>query len=192
MDSPPELLDGNSLELSDSQALRVKLLEYQKDFLLSWRSQTKQELPPLHGGTLLALGGGVGFPAKSILYALAPDAHAVRRMVSQWLEHAFPDHRHLEGDLQATPRTVKLACWEDTWYDMGWVELEIQGPENLARIVGLLAAYGNYAGVGIKTALGMGGNHRPLREAGKSEEGVKYGQNAFVGWNVGLLPYPYQ
>lgn len=40
---------------------------------------------------------------------------------------------------------------------MGWVELGIQGPENLARIVGLLAAYGNYAGVGIKTALGMGG-----------------------------------
>jgi CRISPR-associated endoribonuclease Cas6 len=39
----------------------------------------------------------------------------------------------------------------------GWVELGIQGPENLARIVGLLAAYGNYAGVGIKTTLGMGG-----------------------------------
>lgn len=100
------------------------LLEHQKNFLLSWRRQAKKELPPLPAGTLLALGGGVGFQAKSILYALAPDDHEARRMVSKWLEHDFPKHRHWERDRQAAPRTVKLARWEDQWYDMGWVKLE--------------------------------------------------------------------
>jgi CRISPR-associated endoribonuclease Cas6 len=39
----------------------------------------------------------------------------------------------------------------------GYVTIKITGPEQLARLAGLLAAFGEYSGVGIKTTLGMGG-----------------------------------
>lgn len=39
----------------------------------------------------------------------------------------------------------------------GDLTLSIAGPNELARLAGLLLAYGEFAGIGIKTALGMGG-----------------------------------
>jgi CRISPR-associated protein Csm5 len=119
-------LDFDFLKYLGIQSWRdiCAMLEFQKDFLLSWRNQAKQELAALPGGTLLALGGGVGFQAKSLFYAFAPDDNEARLMVSQWLDHAFRDHRHLELDTEVSPRTIKLAGWQDTWYDMGWVKLE--------------------------------------------------------------------
>jgi CRISPR-associated endoribonuclease Cas6 len=39
----------------------------------------------------------------------------------------------------------------------GRVTLTVSGPEQLARLAGALLSFGGYSGVGIKTALGMGG-----------------------------------
>ena len=39
----------------------------------------------------------------------------------------------------------------------GKVILQVHGPEPLARIVSMLLAFGEYSGIGMKTALGMGG-----------------------------------
>jgi len=50
---------------------------------------------------------------------------------------------HLEG--------VRIPCFS------GLMELKVSGPEALARLVGLLIAFGEFSGLGIKTALGMGG-----------------------------------
>lgn len=50
---------------------------------------------------------------------------------------------HLEG--------VKIPSFR------GWVELAIRGPEPLKRIITLLSAFAEFAGIGIKTSLGMGG-----------------------------------
>lgn len=40
---------------------------------------------------------------------------------------------------------------------IGTLDLKINGPEPLARLVNLLINFGTYSGVGIKNALGMGG-----------------------------------
>ena len=40
---------------------------------------------------------------------------------------------------------------------LGRITLAIRGPEQLARLVGMLLSFSEYAGVGIKTSLGMGG-----------------------------------
>lgn len=50
---------------------------------------------------------------------------------------------HLEG--------VKIPAF------LGWVDLHVRGPEALARIAVLLFNFAEMAGLGIKTALGMGG-----------------------------------
>ncbi|HHT63048.1 MAG: CRISPR-associated endoribonuclease Cas6 [Bacillota bacterium] len=40
---------------------------------------------------------------------------------------------------------------------MGKITIQIRGPEQLARLAGALLSFGEYAGLGAKTALGMGG-----------------------------------
>jgi len=40
---------------------------------------------------------------------------------------------------------------------IGKISLRISGPEQLARLGGTLLSFGEYSGIGIKTALGMGG-----------------------------------
>lgn len=40
---------------------------------------------------------------------------------------------------------------------LGKITIQIQGPEQLARLAGALLSFAEYAGLGIKTALGMGG-----------------------------------
>ena len=39
---------------------------------------------------------------------------------------------------------------------MGRVTLVIGGPDQLARLAGAMLSFGEYCGIGIKTALGMG------------------------------------
>lgn len=41
----------------------------------------------------------------------------------------------------------------------GKIILQVHGPEPLVRIVSMLLAFGEYSGMGMKTALGMGGYH---------------------------------
>lgn len=48
----------------------------------------------------------------------------------------------------------------------GWLELALGGPEALARLGVLLLHYACWAGVGIKTAMGMGGTEIGARAAG--------------------------
>ncbi len=40
---------------------------------------------------------------------------------------------------------------------MGKITIIIRGPEQLARLAGALISFAEYSGLGIKTALGMGG-----------------------------------
>ena len=40
---------------------------------------------------------------------------------------------------------------------VGYIILSARGPETLLRLFNLLTAFGGYCGIGIKTALGMGG-----------------------------------
>ena len=39
---------------------------------------------------------------------------------------------------------------------IGWVSISVRGPEQLARLAGMLLSFAEYAGIGIKTSLGMG------------------------------------
>lgn len=40
---------------------------------------------------------------------------------------------------------------------MGWIIINVKGSDQLARLVALLISFAEYAGIGIKTSLGMGG-----------------------------------
>jgi len=49
---------------------------------------------------------------------------------------------------------------------MGWITIKINGPQAMVNLANLLFAFGEYSGVGVKNALGMGGI-RLLRESSK-------------------------
>ena len=50
---------------------------------------------------------------------------------------------------------------------MGHMEVHINGPQPLVNLIHLLLRYGEYAGVGIKTAMGMGAMR--ITDKGKGE-----------------------
>lgn len=52
---------------------------------------------------------------------------------------------------------------------MGWITIKVNGPQTLVNLGNLLFSYGEYSGVGVKSALGMGGM-RLNKLSGKGED----------------------
>lgn len=73
----------------------------------------------------LLLGGGTGFLAKTLVYALADSDEEARDFIAAYLDEAFterkggrvePKHRHRQFDRTLSPRTLKRAVMgQDDW-----------------------------------------------------------------------------
>lgn len=73
----------------------------------------------------LILGGGAGFPTKTLIYPYLDETAGVREVASI-LNHAFKKHQHT-GDVQLgiSPRTAKYAQFRNTLYPYGLCEVKI-------------------------------------------------------------------
>lgn len=67
----------------------------------------------------IILGGGTGFISKTLVYALAPSNDEARKVVAKYLDKKFPAHKHLLYDNIISPRTIKLAKINSSYYRMG-------------------------------------------------------------------------
>ena len=73
----------------------------------------------------MLLGGGTGFLAKTLVYALADSDEEAREFIAAYLDEAFterkggrvePKHRHKQFDRTLSPRTLKRAVMgQDDW-----------------------------------------------------------------------------
>lgn len=84
------------------------------------------------------------------------DANSTQNEIfSQDLLEDFENHIHIVGyHLRSTyyyTNSVKIPSF------MGNIILKINGPQPMVNLVWLLAKYGEYSGLGIKTGIGMGG-----------------------------------
>jgi len=85
------------------------------------------------------------FSAFSEAYSF-DDSEAIEQIIS---------HTHISS-YQLRSSRYHLEGTGITGYT-GRIILSISGPEQLARLAGMLLSYSEYAGIGIKTSLGMGG-----------------------------------
>ena len=80
----------------------------------------------------LLLGGGTGFLAKTLFYALAPDERTAQRKVAEYLDTVFKAkgksaHQHVAKD-KITPRALKLVQLYPDRYIMGLCAMrEVKG-----------------------------------------------------------------
>lgn len=68
----------------------------------------------------------------------------------QLIEHIHITQYQLKS-IQYPLKSVKIPAF------IGWITINISGPDALARLIHLLFGFAVYSGIGIKTALGMGG-----------------------------------
>ncbi|GHV44927.1 hypothetical protein FACS1894204_02900 [Synergistales bacterium] len=102
-------------------------------------------------------------------YVIMPSVELIfQSLLAKW--NAFSEHNQLDAsdvlaDICAHTRIVNYSL-RSVGYTLkgvtipafaGYIKLSVRGPDMLVRLVNLLVAFGSLSGVGIKTALGMGG-----------------------------------
>ena len=102
-------------------------------------------------------------------YAVFPSVELIAknlagRFCNMAPDFALSDHEALEQVISHTRisrfRLESLRySLEGTWITgyTGWLELKFSGPDPLKRLAGVLFTFAEWSGIGIKTALGMGG-----------------------------------
>jgi len=69
------------------------------------------------------IGGGTGFPAKVIIYGLAPSKNEAIRAIRSFLEKSFRFHKHGSMDHIISPRTLKLVEFNNFLEMPGWCNI---------------------------------------------------------------------
>lgn len=100
-------------------------LRLQKQTFLPMNSRFYQPLFEAAETADMLLGGGTGFLAKTLVYALADSDEEAREFIAAYLDDAFterkggrvePKHRHRQFDRTLSPRTLKRAVMgQDDW-----------------------------------------------------------------------------
>lgn len=113
-------------------------------------------------------------------YLIYPDVrHIMQSLYNRWnafaswytledqdaLQHLITHTRIIGYRLRMSPFSVegiRIPAFQ------GNVELYLAGPDALARLTAMLLTYAEFAGIGIKTALGMGGSRIYVKQRGTS------------------------
>lgn len=100
-------------------------LRLQKQAFLPMNPRFYQPLFEVAETADLLLGGGTGFLAKTLVYALADNDEEAREFIAAYLDDAFterkggrvePKHRHRQFDQTLSPRTLKrVVMGQDDW-----------------------------------------------------------------------------
>lgn len=118
------VLKGSITAETIMQALQAFDAYYRNTYLSHFRGMI--DSAPQPKGTLLRLGGGAGFFAKSLAYPYLGERNGLV-WVSDRLSSAFRAHHH-ERDLQLgiSPRTMKYGRYRNKYYAYGLCEVALQ------------------------------------------------------------------
>ena len=89
---------------------------------------TKYPDKPMKGNSMLVLGGGAGYPTKSVMYSLMEEQEAVRLLKDFFLETTPREHKHTEDvrTYHISPHTRRRTKYNGLLYDMGVCVMDIQ------------------------------------------------------------------
>ncbi len=93
--------------------------------------------------------------------------HIIKSLAGKFNACGFEAEIDLTDDIESMEENIDIADYSlrSTFFYLegvripsftGWVMLRIRGPQQLANLMHLLVRFGEYSGVGIKTAMGMG------------------------------------
>lgn len=148
-----------TLEVIDTQRRRISKEDYFTKFFLAENPCRRYELEFLTPCSHKRDGKYVLFPSSELIVK-----SLFMRYCSFSQELSLDDPKTMEQvaeHLAIVRYFLRSAVYylentKITGY-IGKVTLSISGPEQLARLTGALLSFAEYAGIGIKTALGMGG-----------------------------------
>ncbi|HHU32014.1 MAG: CRISPR system precrRNA processing endoribonuclease RAMP protein Cas6 [Zhaonellaceae bacterium] len=148
-----------TLQVIDTQRMRISKQDYFARFFLHDDPCRRYQLEFLTPCTHKRDGKYVLFPVPELIIR-----SLYTRYSSFSQEFSLDDQETMEqlaGHLSIARYSLRSAVYylertKITGY-LGKVTLSIGGPEQLVRLTGALLSFSEYAGIGIKTALGMGG-----------------------------------
>ena len=161
-----------SLSVSNVEKRHCSLAEYMKSFFLAEEACPGLFMTFRTPTTHKTMGQYAVFPSADLiagnlrkrLCAIAPDfALADEQAYEQVLQHTRIQRYKLESARYQLEGTGVVGY-------TGRLELRFFGPDPLRRLAGALFAFAEWSGVGIKTALGMGGCEVMIRERTKTND----------------------
>ena len=74
------------------------------------------------------LGGGTGFPLKSVMYSLFEDSEEAAKIISKMLDKSFSsaDHKSFTEKEGISPQVLKCTRYQDKLYEMGRCEISFK------------------------------------------------------------------
>lgn len=148
-----------TMEVSDIQKTSQSEQEYFGRFFAAKEPCRRYELEFLTPCTHKQDGKYALFPSSELIMA------SLAKRCSAYIQGISLDDSEAIGHLVEHTRIVRYSLRSAVYYlentkisgYMGKITFEIRGPEQLARLAGALLSFAEYSGLGIKTALGMGG-----------------------------------
>lgn len=147
------------LKVTASQRLSISKNEHFHKYFTSEKPARRYEIEFLTPCSHKQQGEYVLFPTPElIINSLARRYNAYINDISLDDEEAM---EQIAQNIKIVRYTLRTAVFylentKITGYT-GKITIIIRGPEQLARLAGALLSFGEYSGIGIKTALGMGG-----------------------------------
>ena len=164
--------NGAKLTVVSVEKKHCTLAEYMKQFFLAEEACPGVFLTFRTPATHKSMGQYAAFPSVELiagnirkrLCAIAPDfALADDEAYEQVLQYTRLQRYKLESARYQLEGTGVIGY-------TGRIELRFYGPDPLRRLAGALFAFAEWSGVGIKTALGMGGCMVNIREGLKKND----------------------
>ncbi len=125
------MLSGSKLEsyVNSYQSLNTSIASY-PGFLYGYEKKFHDKFRqkvvfPDKSLANLSLGGGSGFISKTIIHALAPDETEAKNKIKNILQRKFPKHNHKGADQYFSPRTLKLAKYNNQYHLIGWCHIGV-------------------------------------------------------------------
>lgn len=150
---------GINMEVMSVQNNIESLQEYSSRFFTAASTSHRYEIQFLTPCTHKRDGKYVIFPAIDLII------NSLTQRYCTFIQDISLDDPEVMGHLVSHLNIVRYSLRTAVYHldstritgYMGMITVHIRGPEQLARLAGLILSFGEYAGLGVKTALGMGG-----------------------------------
>ncbi|HZK43631.1 MAG TPA: CRISPR-associated endoribonuclease Cas6 [Syntrophomonadaceae bacterium] len=148
-----------NIKVIGSQRLSVSKNEYFHKFFTSEKPCRRYEIEFLTPCSHKQQGEYVLFPTPDLII------NSLSRRYNAYISDISLDDSEALQQIARNIKIVRYSLRSAVYYlestkitgYMGKITIVIRGPEQLARLAGALLSFAEYSGIGIKTALGMGG-----------------------------------
>lgn len=150
---------GINLNVADIHRTSISKNDYFKKFFSVEKPCRRYEIEFLTPCTNKQQGEYALFPSPELII------NSLNKRYNAYVDDISLDDAEAMAQIAQSIRIVRYSLRSAVYYlentkitgYMGKITLTIRGPEQLARLAGALISFAEYSGLGIKTALGMGG-----------------------------------